>query len=143
MMTFAHNDYRAADRSRASPKVPAGQHLRWSWEDFERILEDIETSEETCSKPLSILSRDHLNDNIHQRVRSDIDDIGTKKPHGFSESVSKRLQSSLLSLGLIEDLEGDVEEQQHKSLINENNKPQGFSRREYNAFMGRMRLHML
>jgi hypothetical protein len=142
MMNFAHNDYSAADRSLASPKTPACQRLSGSWEDFERILDDIATSEEACAKPLRVLSRDHLNDD-HQHIKSDIDDIRSNKSHGISEPVGKRFHSSLLSLGLVEHLEGDVEEQQHKPLIKENNKPQGFSRREYNAFMGRMRLHML
>jgi hypothetical protein len=138
---FARHHDRAADRYQTSPKTHVDQQLRRSWDDFEKIMDDIAISEITCDKAVSILSRDRLDSDVHQRGKSNVDKVRSSKPPGVPESVSNRLHSSF-SLGLIGGLEDDAKEQFPKTMTNQT-KPQGFSRREYNAFMGRLRLHML
>jgi hypothetical protein len=136
------NQNKATSHSQARPEAQVCPQDRRYWRDFDNVLDNIATSEQTCDKSLSGLSRDHLNYDVHQRVESDTDELQTNMPHCVTESVSLPNYPSLISLGLLEELEDDVDEQLPKNLTNENN-PQGFSRRAYNAFMGRLRLHML
>jgi hypothetical protein len=115
------------------------------WRDLEKILDTIAVSDsELGSHPSSCpipVSPDHLNYDINRRIKTDIDQMRMNVSKGNSQSAIESPDSCLHSLELIEDLEDQATKQLQKSLKKAHD-ARSFNRREYNAFIGRMRLHI-
>jgi hypothetical protein len=108
--------------------------------DLEKILRQLETEilsyQNSHPYLCNSVSPYHLNYNNYPPIKADLDEMQIKESQAVSSSD---IESQDSCLGLVEDLE-DEETKQHQMRLT---KVPSFNRREYNAFIGRLGLHML